>query len=349
MNLHEILSFSTFIILILSMLVIDLGIFNKDSHVVYFKEALTWSFVWISLSLCFYVLIYTHGDLIHGVNSIDDIKRLAVKFEHPIHINPNNFEESLKIYRHNLGLEYLTGYLIEKALSVDNIFVMIMIFYAFGVEQKYYHHILFWGILGAIVLRFLFIFLSSALIQQFNWVLYLFGFLLIYTGTKMFVSKDKEEEIEPHKHPVVKFASKYFSVYPHNLGGKFFTRKDKKFYITPILVVLLVIEFSDVLFAVDSIPAIFAVAKDPYIIFFSNIFAILGLRSLFFLLINIINTFHYLKPGLSILLTVIGIKMIFQHFLEKIGFTTMHSLILVVLILGTSIILSLIFPQKKTS
>ncbi len=347
MNSHEVVSFSVFIFFILLMLVIDLGVFNRNSHIVYFKEALIWSIVWIGISLLFYIVVVTHGDFIHGISSIKDIQYLVGHFSHPIKIIPDNFEESLRIYKYNLGLEYLTGYLIEKALSVDNIFVMIMIFYAFGVEQKYYHHVLFWGIIGAIVLRFLFIFISSTLIQEFNFMLYLFGLLLIFTGVKMFLSRNKGEKIEPQHHPVVRFASKYFSVYSHQEKGKFVIYKNKKFYIMPLFIVLMVIEFSDVLFAVDSIPAIFAVTKDPYIIFFSNIFAILGLRSLFFLLVNIINTFHYLKAGLSILLTVIGLKMIFHIYLERIGFTTTHSLILVLVILVSSIILSLMFPQKK--
>ena len=347
MNYHELIFFSSFIIFILIMLIIDLGIFNKQSHVILFKEALIWSCVWISISMLFYILIITHGDWIHGVNSVKDIENLIPHFEHPISIIPGDFEASLKIYRHNLGLEYLTGYLIEKALSVDNIFVMIMIFYAFNVDQKYYHHVLFWGILGAIIMRFLFIFISSTLIQHFSWMLYLFGLLMIFTGIKMFISRHKEEKIDTHEHPVVRFASKFFSVFPRQEKGKFMIIHEKKFYIMPLFIVLLVIEFSDVLFAVDSIPAIFAVTKDPYIIFFSNIFAILGLRSLFFLLVNIINTFYLLKGGLSILLTIIGFKMIFHVQLEKIGFTTLHSLILVLVILGGSIILSLLFPQKK--
>jgi len=217
MNYHELVFFSGFIFFILIMLTIDLGIFNKHSHVIKFKEALIWSTVWISLSILFYVLIITHGDLIHGVSSFKDIERLISTYEHPIKIIPGDFEASLRIYRHNLGLEYLTGYLIEKALSVDNIFVMIMIFYAFNVEQKYYHHVLFWGILGAIIMRFLFIFVSSTLIQHFSWTLYLFGLLLIFTGVKMFVSRNQEEKIDTHEHPVVRFASKFF---PFSLDKK---------------------------------------------------------------------------------------------------------------------------------
>lgn len=351
MNSSEIIFFSSFIFFVLGMLAIDLGVFNKESHVIGVKEALTWSIVWISISLIFYVVMIFHGDWIHGPESVADITALAQKYGHPIleqvQQNAGNFEATLSIYRQNLALEFLSGYLIEKALSVDNIFVIIMIFYAFGVDEKYYHHILFWGIIGAIVMRFVFIFLSAALIQEFGWILYLFGALLVFTGVKMFFAKDEEDEIEPHKHPIVKFASKYFSVFPRNMGGKFFVVKNAKFYITPLFVVLLVVEFSDVLFAVDSIPAIFAITKDPFIVFFSNIFAILGLRALFFLLINVINKFHYLKTGLSVLLTVIGLKMIFHHYLEMIHFTTVHSLILIVGILGISIVASLIFPKKE--
>ena len=196
-------------------------------------------------------------------------------------------------------------------------------------------------------MRFIFIFLSSALIQQFYWVLYLFGALLIFTGIRMYISRNKEEKIEPEKHPIVKFASKYFSVYPKYLKHHFWTRENGKFMITPLLVVLLVIEFSDVLFAVDSVPAIFSVTKDPYIVFFSNIFAILGLRSLFFLVMNMMNSFVYLKHGLSVLLTFIGVKMFCADWLKQHGFTTAHSLYIVLLILTVSIVASLFFKPKK--
>ena len=257
----------------------------------------------------------------------------------------NSFEDNLSIYRHTLGLEYLTGYFIEKALSIDNIFVMILIFVSFGIDKKYYHRVLFWGILGAIVLRFIFIFLSAALITKFSWVLAVFGGILVISGIRMFFKKD-DEKIDTEHHPVVRFASKHFRVLPQGHGHDFFTRVDHKLYITPLFVVLLVIEFSDVIFAVDSIPAIFSVTQDPFIVFFSNIFAILGLRSLFFMLSSVVDKFWMLKYGLGVLLTFIGVKMLLNTFWEiEIG--TGASLIVILGILTLSIVFSMLFPKKE--
>jgi len=346
MNSNETIVFSLFIILILSILFIDLGILNKKNHIVLFKEAMLWTIVWVGISIGFYFFISNFGNLIHGAKNLDDIKHLATVFQHPINLESVTYNEAIVIYNENLGLEYLTGYLIEYALSIDNVFVMILIFSAFGVEKMYYHRVLFWGILGAIVMRFLFIFLSSTLIQHFSWILYIFGVLLVFTGIKMFANRNKEEKINPEKHTIVKFMSKYFPVYPKYVGKKFWVRNHGKLFITPLFIVLIVIEFTDVLFAIDSVPAIFSVTKDPYIVFFSNVFAIIGLRSLFFVLMNVINYFHYLKEGLAILLTVIGIKILAHDWLEQIGFETKHSLFLVVAILGISIIASIIFPKK---
>jgi tellurite resistance protein TerC len=326
---------------------LDLGIFNRKSHIVKFKEAILWSTIWVSLGLAFFVLIRTHGDLIHGIDTNEKLKLVTQKYEQNITIQPDNFELNLASYRKNLSLEYITGYIIEYALSVDNVFVMIMIFMAFGVKPRYYKRVLFWGILGAIIMRFLFIFTSAALIQRFEWILYIFGGFLIFTGIKLFISRNKEEKIDPEKHPVVKFSAKYFPVYPRYVRHHFFIRKNKKLMLTPLFVVLLVIEFSDVVFAVDSVPAIFSITKDPYIVFFSNIFAILGLRSLFFLVMNLFNLFTYLKHGLAVLLTFIGLKMIFGGPLKEIGFTTAHSLYVVIAILVLSILTSLVFPKKE--
>jgi tellurite resistance protein TerC len=343
---QEVLFFGAFLLGILALLLFDLGVFTRTHHIISFKEASIWTLIWVSLSLGFYVFILFNGDMIHGIESLADIKEKIALYKHPIVIT-DNFEESLAIYRRNLSLEYITGYLIEYALSVDNIFVIIMILISFNVEEKYYKKVLFWGILGAVVMRFIFIFLSAALIQRFGWVLYIFGGLLIFTGVRMFLTRNEEEKIETAEHPIVKFTSRYFRVYPHFVVHRFFIRKNKKFQITPLFLVLLVIEFTDVIFAVDSVPAIFSITKDPYIVFFSNIFAILGLRSLFFLVMNIINVFHYLKLGLSVLLTFIGVKMLAHHWLEQLGFTTAHSLYVVVGILAISILASIIFPEKK--
>ncbi len=346
MNWHELLFFGLFLLFIITILIIDLGLFNKKSHVISFKESLFWTSLWVSFALVFYIIILTNGQLIHGISNLDQLSVIVEKFKHPIEINGLDFEQAISLYRKNLGLEYITGYLIEYALSIDNVFVMIMIFLAFGINKQYYHQVLFWGILGAIIMRFIFIFTASVLIQQFAWMLYVFGLLLIYTGVKMFINRNKEEKIDTANHPVVKFASKYFNVDTTYSGQKFITRENGKKYITPLLIVLLVIEFTDVIFAVDSVPAIFSITKDPYIVFFSNIFAIIGLRSLFFLLSSAMSYFHYLKHGLAILLTFIGIKLLAHDYLKEIGFETAYSLYAVLTILGVSMVFSLIFPEK---
>ncbi len=349
MNPNELLFFSVFIAVITGVLLLDLGVFDRRNHIIPFKEALFWTVLWIGVSLAFYVLLIFHGEWIHlgGNGTVDDIRLLISRYGHPIKIDNLNYQDALRVYNNNLALEYLTGYLIEKALSVDNIFVMVMVFYAFGVEPRYYRRVLFWGILAAIVLRFVFIFSASALIIKFDWILYIFGALLVYTGIKMFLTRDKEEKIDIATHPVVKFASKHFPVYPTFVRHHFFVTSGRKRYITPLFIVLMVIEFTDLIFAVDSIPAIFSVTKDPYIVFFSNIFAILGLRALFFMVVNVMDLFRYLKTGLSILLVFIGLKMLL-HFLE-IGIPTAISLYVILAILAVSIIASLLFPEKKNN
>jgi tellurite resistance protein TerC len=343
----EMTFFALFIVFIVTILMVDLGLFNKNVHEIKFKEASIWCVVWLMFAFGFYFFLTNKGELIHSPTNINDLHELTVKYKHSIDLSTaTDYNSALKIYNKNLGLEFLTGYLIEYALSVDNVFVMVLIFMAFGMRKKHYKRVLFWGILGAIVLRFIFIFTSSALISHFHWILYIFGGFLILTGIWMFYSRNKEEKIEPQNHPIVKFTSKYFNVFPRNVRNRFFIRKKKMFLITPLFIVLLVIEFSDVIFAVDSIPAIFSVTNDPFIVFFSNIFAIIGLRSLFFLVMNVIDKFHYLKVGLSILLTFIGVKMLLADWLKGIGFTTAYSLYFVLLILIVSVLASLIFPKK---
>jgi tellurite resistance protein TerC len=345
----ESLFFAVFIVFITGMLALDLGVFDRHSHEVKFKEALIWTIVWVSLAAGFYFLILFKGEIIHGLKSIADIQENILKYKHPIQVGTTSLPEALTIYRQNLALEFITGYLIEYMLSVDNVFVIILIFISFGVQKMYYKRVLFWGILGAIVMRFIFIFLSSALIQRFDWVLYVFGVFLAITGIKMFVDRNKEGKIETSKHPVVRFVSKHFPVYPNYFRGHFWFRNKRdnnKLYFTPLFLVLLVIEFTDVVFAVDSVPAIFSVTQDPYIVFFSNIFAILGLRSLFFVVAHVISLLRFLKHGLSVLLTFIGFKMLLHIQLDQWGFTTLHSLAVIVGILSVSIIASLIWPDK---
>lgn len=337
-----------FLLLVALLLGIDLGLVNRKDHVIKFREALVWTCVWIGLALLFYLLIRFHAEWIHGVTDMERLEYLNARHGHNIAFDPTaGFAANLELYRKAMSLEYLTGYMIEKALSVDNIFVMIMIFLSFKVNPKYYHKILFWGIIGAVVMRFLFIFLSAALIQRFQWVLWIFGAILIVTGVKMFLERNKEEAIDMKRHPVVRFVSKRMRMTRTDYEGRFFVRLRGRLYITPLFLVLLIIEFSDVLFAVDSIPAIFSVTLDPYIVFFSNIFAILGLRSLFFVLNNMIDKFAYLKIGLAVLLVFIGVKMLLQGIFHiEIG--TVESLITIVGILAASVAASLAFPPKTT-
>jgi len=343
MSAQEIMILLGFLLLIIIFLTIDMGVFHKNKHEVGFRESLIFTTIWVSLALVFWGLIYLYGDWIHGPQNMQELKHLVNEYGHPITLVENDFDKSLAIYRKNLGLEFITGYIIEYSLSIDNIFVILIIFYSFEVKKKYYHQVLFWGILGAIVMRFLFIFISSALIQQFAWILYLFGGLLLFTGIKMFLDRNKKESIDTNKHPVFTILSKFFTIDHEYEGPKFFIRKNGKLYMTGLFVVLMVIEFSDVIFAVDSVPAIFSITKDPFMVYFSNIFAIIGLRSLFFLLINVIEKFRFLKIGLSALLVFIGAKMLLHHYVE---ISTIQSLLAILFILVISVVLSILIPVK---
>ena len=351
-NWHEILFFAGFLLLIGMMLALDLGVFDKKSHEQKFREALAWTAVWVTLSLVFFLFLRYFGHELHDFQNNDQIQVNITKFKHPIKISPDtlDFEKNISIYNKNLSLEYLAGYLIEYSLSVDNIFVIIMIFLSFGIKKKYYKRILYWGILGAIVMRFIFIFTASALIQRFDWILYLFGALLIYVGAHMgyefyteMVKKHEHRKKDPHQHWLVHWISKIFAVAGEDKGDKFWVREHGKFFITPLFIVLVLIEFSDLVFAVDSVPAVFSVTRDPFIVFFSNIFAILGLRSLFFLVINFMGL-RFLRAGLALLLGFVGFKMLSESFLH---ITTNKSLIVIVVILATCILLSVLFPGKK--
>lgn len=345
---HELLFFGGFILFIVCMLGIDLGLFSKSDKPVSFKAAALMSGVWVLFALGFAFILYRWGNELHNIHDFAALQEIITRHYHNIEVNPNDLAASLQLYNKTLSIEYLTGYVVEYALSVDNIFVMVLLFSSFGIPEKYYHKVLVWGIIGAIILRCIFIFIGAALIAKFGWILYLFGGFLVYTGINMYINRNKEEEVDPENHPVVRFASKFFKVSPRLDGGHFFHKENGVKYITPLFLVLLVIEFTDLIFAVDSIPAIFSVTKDPYIVFFSNIFAVLGLRSMFFLLVNIIDKFHYLNVGLAFLLVFIGAKMLLHSWLETIGFETHHSLIIIVAILAISVIASLMFPKKST-
>lgn len=343
---NEFVFFGSFIAFVVTVLLLDLGIFSKESKPVTFKIAALWSLIWILFALSFYTFLSFYGHIIHGIYDYNKLLEITSKYNNHLIFDGLSFEQALSTYRSNQALEFITGYLVEYALSVDNIFVMMLIFASFGVREKFYKKVLFWGILGAIIMRFSFIFSGSALISRFEWILLVFGALLVYTGAKMFFSKDEDEKIDPDKHPVVRFATKYFPVFPKYVKDFFFVKKAGKLMLTPLFVVLLIVEFTDLIFAIDSVPAVFAVTKDPYIVFFSNIFAILGLRSMFFFLANVLPLFHYLKTGLAFLLIFIGTKMLAHDWLAHIGFTTAHSLFVIIGILGASIIASLVFPPK---
>jgi tellurite resistance protein TerC len=270
-----------FNLFVLLMLALDLGVFHRKSHAVSTKEALTWSIVWISLSLAFNAVIYFFWD------------RMV-----PGSVYTNS----------EAALAFLTGYLIEKSLSVDNIFVFILIFSFFAVPDRYQHRVLFWGILGALVMRGILIAVGAALLEQFHWIIYVFGAFLIYTGIRM--ARHQDEELRPQDNPVVKFFRRFMPVTEDFEGDKFFVRRAGVLFATPLFLILLIVESTDLVFAVDSIPAIFAVTRDPFLVYTSNVCAILGLRALYFLLANVMDQFQYLKLGLSVVLTFIGVKMV---------------------------------------
>jgi tellurite resistance protein TerC len=346
----ETIYFLIFTVGILAVLFFDLTVIGRHHHVLTFKESLIWTGVWVSLALMFYFFILFKGDVFHNITSMEHLLELQSKYAPHLKLDLNSFENSLDLYRNNMAMEFISGYIIEYTLSMDNVFVMMLILSSFAVEERYYKEVLFWGILGAIVLRFFFIFVGAALIAKFSWILLLFGAFLIFTGVKLFVNRNEEEDkAEKKDHWLVKFFSKHFNVLPDFVGGKFFVRQNKKTFMTPLFVVLILIEFTDLIFATDSIPAIFAVTRDPYLVFFSNIFAIIGLRSLFFLLMKVMNLFHYLNYGIAFLLTFVGFKLLFHRWLEKIGFSSAYSLYVILGTLVLCIIASLLFPKKEAN
>lgn len=346
----ETLFFGAFTAFVLLIMLLDLGVFSeRRSHIVGFREAALWSAVWVVYAVDFYFFLREYGYLVHGIRDVARLQTVRNLYADHVALIPGNFVASLSRFQNNMSLEYITGYLVEYSLSADNIFVFILIFNSFGVQPRFYKKILVWGILGAIVLRFIFIFVGSALIQRFEWILYLFGAFLVYTGVQLFFQKDDDEQIEPAKHPVVRFASRYLNIFPRNVSDHFFVRQriSRKLYVTPLFVIVIVVAFTDLVFAVDSIPAIFSITKDPYIVFFSNVFAIMGLRSMFFFLSSIINQFRFLKVGLAVLLTYIGAKMLAEHWLERIGFKPVYSLYIILTILGISILASWLIPETN--
>ena len=298
-----------FNVVVLAILALDLGVLHRRSAKVSLKEASTWSAVWVALSLCFAFAIYrTMG------------------------------KES--------GLEFLTGYLIEYALSVDNIFVFVLIFSYFSVPEKYQHRVLFWGIIGALILRGVMIVAGSALVTRFAWTLYIFGAFLVFTGIRMALQKG-EQAYNPQRDPVLRLARRLLPVTPDYRGDNFFVREPNKagrlrYAATPLFIVLLIVDTTDIIFATDSIPAIFAVTRDPFIVYTSNICAVLGLRALYFLLAGVVDKFVYLKLGLSLVLIFIGGKMLLDPFVHL---PIVAALAVVGAVLGASILASLRWPR----
>ena len=343
----ELVFFSFFLIFVFTVLYADLFLIGRNRHIVSVREASIWTTVWVMCAVGFYLILFFHGEKIHGIKDLAGLVHYKTKYFSGFDLIPGDYIQSLTNFRQNMSLEYITGYIIEYSLSVDNIFVILMLFGAYNVSMKNYKRVLFYGILGAVVLRCIFIFAGAALLERFEWLLIVFGVFLVFTGVKMFIQRNKEEKIDTKDNKLVIFMSKHFPLFPRYVKGNFLIKKKGKYMITPLLLVLIIIEFTDLLFAVDSIPAIFSVTRDPYIVFFSNIFAILGLRSLFFLLMNAMNKFHFLKVGLSVLLTFIGLKLMGGEHLKEIGFKTIHSLYIIVAILGVSVLASMMYPKKE--
>ena len=295
-----------FLIFVATMLALDLGVFNRKSHVVSVREALVWCGVWFALAMGFNLLVSAK-------------------------MGPQP------------GLEFFTGYIVELCLSVDNVFVFIVIFQYFRVEPRYQHRVLFWGILGAVLMRAVFIFAGISLINTFHWIIFVFGAFLVYTGIKLAIPK-KADGFAPEKNPLIKLARRLLPVTPHFEGGNFFVRIHGRLHATPLFIVLLVVETTDVMFALDSIPAVIAITRNEFIVFTSNIFAILGLRSLYFAVSGIMRLFRYLNVGLAIILVFIGVKMLASHYID---IPIKLSLGIIGSVLAISVIASVLLPEKK--
>lgn len=299
---------------VLGVLALDLGVFNRHAHVVTIREALSWTTVWVTLSLVFNLIIF----LWRGPEK---------------------------------GLEFLTGYLIEYSLSVDNIFVFVLLFSYFRVPAEYQHRVLFWGIIGALLMRGTMIGIGAALISRFQWILLLFGLFLIFTGIRLALRKEESEEVHPEGNLLVRIFRSFMPVTREMHGERFFVREAGRLYATPLFVVLLIVESTDLLFAVDSIPAIFGITTDPFIVYTSNVCAILGLRSLYFLLAGVMDKFHYLQLGLAVVLTFVGVKMVIPEVAHYVFHTefkipTSLSLGVIVLVLATAAVASLLRARR---
>ena len=301
------LSWFGFTAFVIGLLLLDLLVFNRKAHEVKLREALGWSTFWIALSLSFNLLVY------HTMGA-------------------------------QIGLQWLTGYLVEKALSVDNLFVFLLIFNYFRVPAQYQHRILFWGVLGALVLRAVFILAGAALLARFHFLIYLLGAFLVYTGIRMGLARDDGPEIDPDHNPVVRFLSRHFPITREIESGAFFIRKDGVRFATPLLVVLVMVETTDVVFAADSIPAILAITRNTFVVFTSNVFALLGLRAMYFALASLMRLFHYLRYGLALILAFIGSKILLEQVLP-LGMPLSLGIVGTILLLSVGA--SLLWPKPQ--
>lgn len=320
------LGFTGFVLLLLAL---DLGVFHRQAHAVSFREAATWSVVWVTLALVFNFLLYQFALR----QFPQDARLLAVP----------GFDPQAAAWR--VSLEFLTGYLVEKTLSVDNVFIFVLVFGYFAVPAKYQHRVLFYGIIGALAFRAVFIALGSAL-MQYHWVVVLFGAFLVVTGIKMMFAPEKG--VEPEKNLLVRLFRRLVPTTPALDGQRFFVRLNGVLHATPLFVALLFLEATDVIFAVDSVPAIFALTKEPLVVYTSNIFAILGLRAMYFMLAGAMDKFHLLKYGLSVVLVFVGLKMVWLNGLYDGKFPIALSLGIIMGVIGLSIVASLLFPKART-
>lgn len=317
-----------FIGLVLVLLGLDLGVFHRRAHVVSLREAATWSVVWVLLALGFNFALYQYA---------------LWKFAHdPRLLAVPGFDPAAAASR--IGLEFLTGYIIEKSLAVDNIFVFVVIFSYFAIPAIYQHRVLFYGIIGALIFRAIFIAMGAAL-MQYHWVIILFGIFLIATGVKMMFAPEKE--IDPNKNLLIRLFRRFVPVTPELHGQKFFVRLEGVRHATPLFIALLFLEVTDVIFAVDSVPAIFAITKEPLLVFTSNLFAILGLRAMYFLLAGAVDKFYMLKYGLAVVLVFVGLKMVWLNDLYDGKFPIALSLGIILAIIAASVALSLWFPKRS--
>jgi tellurite resistance protein TerC len=317
-----------FLGIVLVMLLLDLGVFHRKSHEVSFKEASIWTMVWISLAMLFNLGLWRYSLW----KFPQDERLTAIPGFDPV------------LAANQTALEFLSGFVVEKALAVDNIFVFAVVFSYFAIPKAYQHRVLFYGILGALIFRAIFIGIGS-LLMQYQWVVYLFGAILLITAVKLMFAPEKAPD--PGKNPIVRLTRRLLPVTDSLRGENFFVRENKVLYATPLFLALVFLEFTDIIFAVDSVPAIFALTKEPFIVFTSNIFAILGLRSMYFMLASVMDRFHYLKTGLAFILAFVGLKMVWLNEMMGGKFPIAWSLSIIVGILAVSVLASLMFPKEQ--